>query len=117
MDLLRRVRKASYTPTVGDGYRRFGWPGIPLLYALIAAIFGVLLAVTWTRRNRHEWMALFMFLTFRASTVYLMTLFGALSLVLWTVPRTFLTFLLVKWIGSGLLRLLNGRQYITAKDA
>ena len=47
-----------YIPAVGEGYRRFGWVGIPLIYALSGIVFGFWIGVSWAKRDRREWMAM-----------------------------------------------------------
>ena len=87
--------RGNYMPAVGDGYRRGGWLGVALLYAFITTIFASAWAVTWQRIHKREWLAMFMFLIFQSGGFWSTTGLGALVLVLWTFPRTFLTFWLI----------------------
>jgi hypothetical protein len=59
-----------YMPAVGDGYRRFGWPGVCLLYVFSAAIYAPVLAWCWVRRLRCEWLALLLVVTINSGEVF-----------------------------------------------
>lgn len=92
----------SYLPTVGEGYRRFGWLGIPLMYALCALVFGVSGGLAWARRQNVAWVALAIFLWTQAPTVWSSTLNLIIYFGIFTVPKYFIFFFLITKLKSGL---------------
>ena len=92
----------SYMPTVGDGYRRGGWLGVVLLYTWITLIFAVITAICWTRRDRPEWMGMFIFLVFQASQIWSTTMLSSFYFLLWVIPRSLIVFGVLGWIGRRL---------------
>ena len=85
----------SYMPTVGDGFRRFGWPGVVLIYIFAAAIFTPFLAWCWARRQQCQWLAMFLMLTLNASEIFSMTLLKGFYTLLWIFPKYMLFFWLI----------------------
>ncbi len=77
----------DYTPLVGEGYRRFGWPGIPLLYAQNAIVFGVALGWAWNSRGRLAWVAILVMLILSSYRVWLHTFLATFYLVGWIIPK------------------------------
>jgi hypothetical protein len=86
------VRSWSYTPTVGEGYRRFGWIGIPLVYGLLGAVFGTFAGASWARRRQREWAALVVFLFLHAPSIWSSTLLSLAHFALWEFPKSFVFF-------------------------
>jgi hypothetical protein len=89
----------SYMPTVGDGYRRGGWLGVALLYVWITIIFAGITALCWTRRDRPEWMGMFIFLGFQAAQMWSTTMLSSFYLLLWMIPRSLIVFVVLGWVG------------------
>jgi hypothetical protein len=87
-----RCGKGNYTPTVGDGYRRLGWWGIPLLYALQAVIFGLALSYAWKKKGRVEWVAIFVMFLNLALGVWSNTLNSTFYMLGWIIPRDLIIF-------------------------
>jgi hypothetical protein len=88
----------SYTPTVGDGYRRGGWVGVVLLYGFTALIYGFSSAYFWERRDQRVGMAMFVFLTFQSPGIWSTTLLSNFYFLLWLVPRNFFVFWFLRFI-------------------
>lgn len=84
----------GYMPAVGDGYRRFGWLGVALLYLFSAAIYAPLLAWFWARRGRCEWLAMILVITFSAGGVWSASVLSNFYLLLWIFPK----YLLLIWL-------------------
>lgn len=93
----------SYMPTVGDGYRRFGWPGVAGLYALAAVTFAVPLAIAWSRRGQRHWMAFFVFLIFQSGSIWSITLITLATMALWVFLRAWI----IVWLPAWTLDLFN----------
>jgi len=79
--------KGGYMPAVGDGYRRFGWLGVALLYVFSAAVFAPPLAWFWARRGRCEWLTVFLVITLSAGEVFSASLLRNFYFLLWIVPK------------------------------
>jgi hypothetical protein len=92
------LKFGAYMPAVGDGYRRFGWAGIALLYAFCASIFGALTALTWCLRGRREWMAMCVFVTISASEIMISTLLSSFYTLLWVMPKYIFFFWSMRWM-------------------
>lgn len=84
-----------YTPSVGEGYRRFGWLGIPIMYGLSALVFGTTLGLCWAKRHKRAWMALLAFLVTQAPGVWGFTLNYLFYFALFYVPKYYLYFLVL----------------------
>lgn len=84
---------------VADGYRRFSWPGIAILYSIIASCCAVLVACAWNLRDRPEWIAtmLVLLLSLTGEST-LATLLSTLYFVLWTFPKYFLYFWAISFV-------------------
>lgn len=91
-------RTFTYMPAVGEGYRRFGWPGIPVFYAVGGAIFGAMAGLTWAKRNRREWMAMMAWVLLNAQMPMGLTPVAGSYIVAVLVPRYFVLFLLLRWV-------------------
>ncbi len=91
----------SYMPTVGDGYRRFGWPGVAGLYILLSASYACAFALCWRNRNRCDFMAMFVFLLIQANGIWSQTLYSAIYTFAWFIPRSFFIF----WVFGLLVRM------------
>jgi hypothetical protein len=100
----------SYMPAVGDGYRRFGWPGIVLLYLFSAAIYGPILALCWHRRERRERMAMVIFLLFSAPGIWSATLLDNFYLILWTFPKYWICFWMLSRLQDRLAQFSPSRE-------
>lgn len=87
----------SYMPAVGDGYRRFGWPGIVLVYAFSASLFGAVASVAYHLRSRREWMAMLVFTVISATEIMINTLQFHFYLLLWVLPKYLVFFYLLRW--------------------
>jgi hypothetical protein len=73
---------------VADGYRRFGWLGIPILYTLIASCCGIIASMAWKRRDRPEWVSTLLVLIMclnGENTIASMV--STLYFLLWTFPK------------------------------
>ncbi len=81
-----------YIPSVGEGYRRFGWVGIPLMYGLSGIIFGAAFAICWAKRQRREWAAMLVFLLLQAPAVWSFTFNTAFYFALSYVPKYYIYF-------------------------
>jgi hypothetical protein len=79
-----------YIPSVGEGYRRFGWVGIPLMYAISGIIFGAAIAICWAKRQKREWAALLVFLVIQAPAVWGFTLNYMFYFALFYVPKYYI---------------------------
>lgn len=106
-------RTFVYMPTVGEGYRRFGWAGIPVVYAFSGTIFGATAALAWAKRRRREWMAMMVWVLLNASAPWTLTLIAGSYLVLSTVPRYFALFLLLRFAHDGVRALLKAPRLRT----
>lgn len=95
----------SYMPAVGDGYRRFGWPGIALLYAFSATLFASISAVSYRFRARREWMAMLVLTVIFASEIMIHTLLSLFYVFLWVMPKYIVFFILLRWAQDGITRL------------
>jgi hypothetical protein len=82
-----------YLPTVGEGYRRFGWAGIPLLYALAAVLYGSVAGFAWRRRGRREWAMILLFVTLGAAGAWSSTLLSLAYWAGWVFPKFVICFL------------------------
>jgi hypothetical protein len=83
---------------VAEGYRRFGWPGIPFVYSLIAACSALVAGTAWRLRDRPEWVASLMVLIVCLNGEQTMaTLLSTLYFLLWTLPKYFLFFLAIRF--------------------
>jgi hypothetical protein len=98
-----RGLKGSYFPTVGDGYRRFGWPGIALLYGWLAVIWAFCGAWAWNRRWQPQWMAFFVALIVMSPGIWSTTLPYSFYIVGWMFPKYFL----VLWAATKLQTLIR----------
>jgi hypothetical protein len=86
---------------VADGYRRFGWPGIVMLYALIAACAAFVSAKAWGHRNRLEWLSsLIVLLVCLNGENTLSTLVSTFYYVIWIFPKYFLFFLALRIVSE-----------------
>lgn len=81
-----------YIPSVGEGYRRFGWLGIPVIYSFTASIFGFLSGVSWAKRRKREWAAAMIFVVLQSAGVWSFTMLYAFYFVLFVIPKYFLFF-------------------------
>jgi len=86
------VKSYAYTPTVGEGYRRFGWVGIPVVYGLVALVFGVTTGACWARRRQREWAALVVFCFLQAPFMWSSTVLSVAYYALWVFPKFFVFF-------------------------
>ncbi len=100
----------SYMPAVGDGYRRFGWLGIPVLYTFLALMFASISAVAYRYRSRREWMALLVFLTITASEIMITTLLTGFYILLWSIPKYLVFFWFLSWLQDRLTLVQVGSQ-------
>ena len=90
---------------VGDGYRRFGWPGIVMLYALIAICSAVVAARAWANRDRLEWISsLVILLVCLNGENTMSTLISTFYYVIWIFPKYFLFFLLLRVLSEVVTR-------------
>lgn len=81
-----------YIPSVGEGYRRFGWVGIPIMYGLSGIIFGAASAICWAKRQKREWTAMLVFLVLQAPAVWGFTLNYMFYFALAYVPKYYIYF-------------------------
>jgi len=88
----------SYMAAVGEGYRRFGWIGIPLWYGVLGAYFGTAAGIAWSKRNSLKWVAFFVFVTISASEAMISTVLWSCYVLLWVFPKYFLLFMILDWI-------------------
>ncbi len=95
----------SYMPAVGDGYRRFGWPGIVLVYAFSASLFAAMAALAYRLRARREWMAMLVFTLISASEIMIHTMLSLFYVLLWVMPKYLLCFYLLRWTQDGMYRM------------
>jgi hypothetical protein len=102
--------KGAYMPTVGDGYRRFGWPGIVLLYLISSFIFAIFIGIAWKRRESRLWLAFLVFLLIQSLNLWTNTLMTNFYYLFWVFPRTLLTFSLLVYFHEFLIFLLSRRH-------
>jgi len=91
----------SFTPPVGDGYRRFGWTGIVLLFAFIACCYGLAGGAIWAFRDHREALALLAVVTASGLETGMGTLLNTFYSMLFVFPK----YLVFFW----LLRILHDR--------
>lgn len=84
----------GYMPAVGDGYRRFGWLGVALLYVFSAAVYAPVLAWLWARRVRCEWLAMILVITVSSGEVFSTSVLRNFYFLLWIFPK----YLLLIWL-------------------
>ena len=104
-----RNTTGAYMPAVGDGYRRFGWPGIAGLYTLLSASYACAFGLCWRNRNRCDFMAMFVFLFLQANGIWSQTLYSAIYTFAWFIPRSFFIF----WVFGLLVRFRHHRAAYT----
>ena len=104
-----RNTTGSYMPAVGDGYRRFGWPGIAGLYSVLSASYACVFALCWRNRNRCDFMAMFIYLFTGVNGIWSLTLYSAIYTFAWVIPRTFFIF----WLFGLLVRFRHHRAAYT----
>jgi len=96
---------------VADGYRRWGWPGIVILYTLIAACSAVVTARAWVCRGRLEWLSsLLILLVCLNGENTLSTLVSTFYYVIWIFPKYFLFFLVLRIVSEVITGVHHGRQ-------
>jgi hypothetical protein len=103
--------EGSYMPAVGDGYRRFGWTGVVLLYAFSAIIFGALIGLAWRLRERLEWSAMLIFLTIISAGIWSATLLSNFYTLFWVVPKYLIFFWLLRWVQMHLRGIARQHRY------
>jgi hypothetical protein len=91
----------AYIPSVGEGYRRFGWIGIPFMYTLTGLIYGGLMALAWAKRQKREWVAMLVFLIVEAQSIWSMTLKYALYFLIFFVVKYYIFFFVIKKLQEG----------------
>jgi hypothetical protein len=100
----------SYMPAVGDGYRRFGWPGIAGLYSVLSVSYACVFALCWRNRNRCDFHGDVCLPFYSAPMEYgLLTLYSAIYTFAWIIPRTFFIF----WLFGLLVRFRHHRAAYT----
>ena len=99
-----------YIPAVGEGYRRFGWVGIPIIYALSSVIFGLWTGISWAKRARREWTALLVFLVYHAPVVWSATFNSAIHFATFYVLKYYIFLSGLRILQDGLALLLGVRQ-------
>jgi hypothetical protein len=104
-------------PAVGEGYRRYGWIGIPLIYAVGAVIFGVLSATAWAARGRREGMAMTAWLQLNAGAPMGLTLVSAAYMVASTVPRYIAMFMVLHVVQDFARKLVGRPELISSTPA
>ena len=88
----------GYMPAVGDGYRRFGWLGVALLYVFSAAVYASLLAWLWPRRGRIECLAMILVITVSAGEVFSTSVLRNFYFLLYIFPK----YIILIWLFGGL---------------
>lgn len=97
------VKSWVYTPTVGEGYRRFGWVGIPLVYGFVGLIFGGLTGICWARRRQREWAAMLAFCFLAAPGAWSSTVLSAVRHLAWNFPKFLVLFYLLRRLQDSFL--------------
>jgi hypothetical protein len=100
-------KSRQYVPSVGEGYRRFGWAGISLMYALSGIIFGAGVSMCWAKRQKREWAALLVFLIFQSSATWSFTLNYLFYFALFYVPKYFIYFILLAKLQDAFISFCN----------
>jgi hypothetical protein len=112
------VKSWVFTPTVGEGYRRFGWLGIPIVYGLVALIFGITTGACWARRRQREWAALVVFCFLQAPFMWSSSMLTLAYYALWVFPK-FLVFFYglrkLQDLADGFRRLRMARETLDLK--
>lgn len=93
-----RCGVGEYTPTVGEGYRRFGWIGVPLMYALLAVVYGLVIRLVWARRSQAEWGAMLVVIMMSATGIWSTGLLDIFYRIGWEFPKYFLFCWIVRWL-------------------
>jgi len=112
------VKSWAYTPTVGEGYRRFGWVGIPLVYGFVGLIIGGLTGICWARRRQREWAALLAFCFVTAPGTWSSTLLSAFHHLAWNFPKLFVLFYALRRLQDLLTHATEGwpRNYLNSHE-
>jgi hypothetical protein len=97
-----------YLPSVGEGYRRFGWAGIPLLYIAFGLAFGASIGFAWRRRGRREWAAMLLLLTISAPGAWSYTILTMTYEIGWVLPKYVVVFYVIRLVVDRLLKILFG---------
>ncbi len=90
------VKSWTYTPTVGEGYRRFGWAGISWVYAFVACIYGATTGLCWARRRQREWAALLVVCFVEAPGAWSSTVLTCITRLLWNLPKYMVFFIALR---------------------
>jgi hypothetical protein len=85
-----------YMPSVGEGYRRFGWAGVVIVYTLLGIVYGLSAGIAWRFRHRREWAAMLMFITIAAGGVWSSTILSLAYEALWVIPKYFVFFFVIR---------------------
>lgn len=83
---------SAYFPTVAEGYRRFGWIGIPFMYMLCGLIYGLVVALTWAKRATRDGLAMLIFVVLQSQYVWFLTFNQAVNFLVFIVPKYWLFF-------------------------
>ncbi len=106
----------SYMPAVGDGYWRFGWAGVAVLYAFSAVIFGAATGVAWNLRKRREGTAMLVLLAFLGSGIWSTTLLANFYTIFWILPKYLIFFLGVRWAQDALSQMFSRHVFSSARS-
>ncbi len=90
------ARSWVYTPSVGDGFRRFGWLGIPLIYTFSGIIFGASVGICWVKRQKPVWAAMLVFLVLQTILAVGFTFNYLFYFALFFLPKNFFYFFVLK---------------------
>lgn len=99
-----------YIPAVGEGYRRFGWVGIPVIYAVSAVFFGLWTGVCWAKRAKREWIALMVFLVVQAPGVWSATFVSAVYFATFTMLKYYVFLVVLRVLQDSLALQQTARQ-------
>jgi hypothetical protein len=96
--LISATATGCYVTTVAEGYRRFGWIGIPVLAALVAALFAASTAIAWRRRQSCAWMAFLVFVIILSPSGWSLPLLSVFYFAGYFLPKYLAFFFALTWL-------------------
>lgn len=93
-----------YVTAVGEGYRRFGWVGIVLLYGFSGIFYGMLCSFFWGFRRSRVGLSMLFFLLLLAPGVWSFTFNYAIYFFFFVVPKYLLVFIFFSLLADRVAR-------------
>lgn len=88
----------EYTPSVAEGYRRFGWVGIFIIYAISGILFSTLFGIFYNKKNSYFTNSILMLLFLSVPGVWSFTFNYLFFYFLFVLTRYFILFLFFYFI-------------------